>query len=158
MLNHWEWLVLLNIFAFSIFYFLNSFYVITLLFYNVRVLIDELGYIFHSFYVTNNLQIIHSNKYYKNKCNNSTRTSNKFAHSLFWPSNLIIRARINQRIRVFDLNGPWNRFWTKLIFFPHKSGLTLRKFCVLPLCLYYKAKPHSKGNENSKCETYLPKN
>ena len=58
---------------------------------------------------------------------------------------------------LFGLNRPWNIFWTKLIFFPHKSGLTLRKFCVLPLCLYYKAKLHSKGNENSKCETYLPK-
>ena len=30
--------------------------------------------------------------------------------------------------RIFGLYGPWNGFWEQLIFFPHKSGLTLRKF------------------------------
>ena len=32
---------------------------------------------------------------------------------------------------LFGLNRPWNGFWDKLIFFPHRSGLTLRKFCIL---------------------------
>ena len=72
----------------------------TLLFYNVRVLISALGYIFHYCYVISNLQIILS-KIIQRYMYNSTCTSNKFTHCHFQPSNLIIGARINQRIRVY---------------------------------------------------------
>ena len=49
-------------------------------------------------------------------------------------------------------------FETNLYFSPHRSGLTLRKFCV-PLHVYtIKQSYIIKKMKNSKCQTYPPKN